>query len=1644
MMIIKSPIELKVRTDLMHGYDAFGERIAGNYALMGLEIGEEELLHMVSSPPEIYLMEEGTTTIGGNTIISSRNEEKFNIVNNMLNRILLSVDGELTYQDRTYITDTLHKLGIRDDRKFMKEVRRMINESHLEQDFVDNYLEMRFQGQSRELRERTLELTKELVERELYESETSREEILGERIMHRLQTGAIYQIVANFNKSLNDTRIEFQESMISAQENVARRLLVQNILHTVVQQTPELVFREGSEGSGYRPEETVGGEGYRQPEALQQELQREEHFESTERVGTETSVTEQILRERERELRTEREGADIVHREETSQEYTDHTIRTELLQGERETTIRDAGEPPLKVPEQDRPEAERTQDTTTIRETETRIEGTGERQVLPDTVSGDRLREEIRSEQSSVYGGRDSERVTEHTERYTSGQDTILHTEREGAELVYREEPASVSEEETETAGKGPASLRERLERERQVLSERLELERNRLHTAEQTVLELEAQLRETLQTQETAAGEPESPIMPERETVTEHTETVVREEAGEIPPAERIPGRDTETVLETRDRISESTETVLRSERSETILSGQEPSERTAFESTEMVLREERPSESEEGEEGQKTVRIQEPGRPERERQILRERLAIERDRLQTARQTVSELEQRIREFYRTEREAAATPDQGTVFAERTPATGEETVIRDRQESILREEQLPGRDTTTITEDRLRILEEREAKTRTERTERYVTEQKPFLRTGHTESELIYREGQTPAEGEAPAGTLTDTLRESERLEREILSERERLERERERSRESERSVLETRSGMRETTHTIQSSERIPGVPAQDTEREPTDTAGTRIREGREESLPDTEIPIPGRDTEKLPPDSVRITEQAGQEIRTDHTDRYVTEQQPVLRTEHESSELIYREEAAAAAAPEGAEARLSETIRETERTERERMTGREYVEKETDRSHISESVVSAVRSELREELRTERTTGPVPAEVTGQAGGTGSERTEVIYREGSETVLPGQTAAGRDTVRIREETERVLSTSGPEQTMEHTERYVTEGKEILRTEPESADILYRTETVTREGEASEELLRETLLEGERLERTYRTERERLEKERESSRTQETERTEQRSEVREQLRTEGAISLPEGEGMAQPAGSFERSELIYRETSETPETAEAKADGSTQLVTERIDREIEQRSERERLERERLRSEEREELLTSVRSELREEQQREQLRTEHTETVSGTERLTERESTETIRTGQASAIPGREIRREHEGAEMIYRQETVPTQEEAERQGAGQILRENRHFQRENIYERELRMQERSRSETGSGLTAAVLLEVVQNLFHAGADRIGRGDTWIEYRGALYRSSENVFNRLNIRVEEAESPVTETYLTSGGESNIEHVSLTELQEFSENAEEAVTIENTIREMNEMNLQNVERYQKMLQVLQNIRTGKKETGGKERTMQEALSLMDQEQILFDELRNAEDQQEQERREVFREITRIFPENNVEIFRVIEQYMDGTADTSRVGITRNNVEAAAEEIQRITAAARRQPEPVSVPEDIDSSELVYRRNAVMTQEEIEEAFESFRQSENRQRREMEQRREILETERRNTYSVTTNAERTLSRQEAEDIEAIVSRGVRSQMGAISEQVLQKLEKKLKNEKIRRGI
>ncbi len=387
--------------------------------------------------------------------------------------------------------------------------------------------------------------------------------------------------------------------------------------------------------------------------------------------------------------------------------------------------------------------------------------------------------------------------------------------------------------------------------------------------------------------------------------------------------------------------------------------------------------------------------------------------------------------------------------------------------------------------------------------------------------------------------------------------------------------------------------------------------------------------------------------------------------------------------------------------------------------------------------------------------------------------------------------------------------------------------------------------------------------------------------------------------------------------------------------------------------------------------------------------------------------------------------------------------AEIVYREETGETGSTGEEVPLRERVTERIAYVSDNIYERELSSEILNESRVTEEIGAAVLLDMVKNLYHAGYETINRGSTWMEYRRAIYHSSENTFNRVRYNagdtynmtdISEAEYSIQDVELA--------HTDLSELYETEENEENIVRIETQIREMNEMNLGNVERYEHMLEVLKKLTPKPGRVEGKDRTRREALNALEDAGAFLDSLRNAEDQQENERREVFREITRLFPDNAAQIFRIVEQYISNPSSMQGLNVSTNNIAQAADEIRRITLESESEPQPAPQVSTTDENELVFKRSDRLTAEEIGEVFENYRRVETRDKKETEDRQDVTETTSVNT--TTVNKERSLSITERDDIEQLVNMGVRQQMGVISEQVLQKLEKRLRNEKSRRGI
>ncbi|WP_024865146.1 hypothetical protein [Butyrivibrio sp. FCS014] len=242
MLTISAPIEVKAKSTYIRDPEAFYHRIKGNYSLMETHIGEEDLLHIAATPPEIYIQEgEGITSIFSQSRRNETNINKVNILNNVLNRIVTSADVNLTYQDRVFITDALYKLGVRDDRRFMKAFYRIADETRNTNTLINLYLERG--GELRELIEEIQTRNLRTASSERLEKETSRTENLSEAVYDRLRTREIRDIVSNFEQTgeVNETQIDqhYDETNLTQAEMSVRQETdisqeVENIVENLV------------------------------------------------------------------------------------------------------------------------------------------------------------------------------------------------------------------------------------------------------------------------------------------------------------------------------------------------------------------------------------------------------------------------------------------------------------------------------------------------------------------------------------------------------------------------------------------------------------------------------------------------------------------------------------------------------------------------------------------------------------------------------------------------------------------------------------------------------------------------------------------------------------------------------------------------------------------------------------------------------------------------------------------------------------------------------------------------------------------------------------------------------------------------------------------------------------------------------------------------------------------------------------------------------------------------------------------------------------------------------------------------------------------------------------------------------------------
>lgn len=241
MLILKAPLTLTCNPSVISSQKSFYHRIAGNYGVIASGIEREDLLYMVTTPPELYLEESGMTNLIQNTQIQNHQEQKILMINNLLNRIAIMEEAHLTYQDRVYISSMLQKLGIEDIKQFMTKVHRSKQRIETTEQLVALYWnhlgELREMVEAYHSQEKTHQTTTEQIERERL--------FLHEEILKRLQTGAIYQILYNFYTSQNrhSVAVTNQELRIAEQKQMATQILLYQLKKEVQGEQVPLIYQ---------------------------------------------------------------------------------------------------------------------------------------------------------------------------------------------------------------------------------------------------------------------------------------------------------------------------------------------------------------------------------------------------------------------------------------------------------------------------------------------------------------------------------------------------------------------------------------------------------------------------------------------------------------------------------------------------------------------------------------------------------------------------------------------------------------------------------------------------------------------------------------------------------------------------------------------------------------------------------------------------------------------------------------------------------------------------------------------------------------------------------------------------------------------------------------------------------------------------------------------------------------------------------------------------------------------------------------------------------------------------------------------------------------------------------------------------------
>ncbi|MEG2221269.1 MAG: hypothetical protein RRY95_00915 [Oscillospiraceae bacterium] len=234
MLTLKKPLQLHIGQPLPTVSEELYERITGNYGLLRMHIAPKELLFFLSNPPEL------PEDLGGITSLSFQNTSVDNravtmdVVNNVVNRILLSDQQSFTYQDSVYLQTVLNKLGVTDVDLFMREVRNLKDEHHSVTELISLYeQELKLREKAAPTEERQASPPPPApAAGELHTERTAW--FLQNAIYQRLHTAEIYEMVHAFQREQTQNTYRNSELKTAEQLGASRFLTLRELRERAV------------------------------------------------------------------------------------------------------------------------------------------------------------------------------------------------------------------------------------------------------------------------------------------------------------------------------------------------------------------------------------------------------------------------------------------------------------------------------------------------------------------------------------------------------------------------------------------------------------------------------------------------------------------------------------------------------------------------------------------------------------------------------------------------------------------------------------------------------------------------------------------------------------------------------------------------------------------------------------------------------------------------------------------------------------------------------------------------------------------------------------------------------------------------------------------------------------------------------------------------------------------------------------------------------------------------------------------------------------------------------------------------------------------------------------------------------------------